>query len=178
MLCRDAERGERARSDIVKESGNEDVHLHVCDLANLDDIARFCDMWKTAGTPIDALVNNAGIMLHQDQKAASGLEANFAINTLGTYALTEMLRPVLEAGNKSRVITVSSGGMLTVPLVVDDLEGRDLAKNGAIDGSTQYARNKRQQVALTEHWAAKSCSSNVFYAAMHPGWAATPGVCS
>ena len=49
-----------------------------------------------------------------------------------------------------RVITVSSAGMLAEELVIDDLE---YTKPKKYSGVSQYARDKRRQVALTERWA-------------------------
>ena len=50
----------------------------------------------------------------------SRFELNFAVNVLGTYAMTELMLPLLEkAAPDARVITVSSGGMYTVPLTTD-----------------------------------------------------------
>lgn len=47
-------------------------------------------------------------------------ELNFAVNVLGTYAATELMLPLLEkAAPDARVISVSSGGMYTVPLMED-----------------------------------------------------------
>lgn len=60
---------------------------------------------------------------------------------LGVYYLTKQLLPYLH--ENSRTIIVSSGGMLTQPLVNDDIY---MKKN--YDGTTQYARNKRMQVIL------------------------------
>ena len=42
------------------------------------------------------------------------------------------------------------------------------------DGTRQYALAKRMQVTLVEEWATRR--QNLFIAAMHPGWADTPGV--
>lgn len=48
------------------------------------------------------------------------LEFNFAVNVVGTYAMTELMVPLLEKAESSgRVITVSSGGMYTTPLTRD-----------------------------------------------------------
>ncbi|VDM05720.1 unnamed protein product [Schistocephalus solidus] len=44
--------------------------------------------------------------------------------------------------------------------------------NEAFDGTMVYAQNKRQQVVMTEMWAKEN--PEVFFAAMHPGWADTP----
>lgn len=70
-------------------------------------------------------------------------EMNFAVNVLGTYTLTELMLPLLEkAAPDARVITVSSGGMYSTPLL------KDLQFSGnKFDGVEQYARNKRVQVS-------------------------------
>jgi NAD(P)-dependent dehydrogenase (short-subunit alcohol dehydrogenase family) len=44
------------------------------------------------------------------------------------------------------------------------------------NGTEQYARAKRAQVALNEMWASRFADSGIRFHAMHPGWAATPGV--
>eukprot|EP00252_Welwitschia_mirabilis_P009133 TRINITY_DN2146_c0_g1_i1.p2 TRINITY_DN2146_c0_g1~~TRINITY_DN2146_c0_g1_i1.p2 ORF type:complete len:158 (+),score=35.44 TRINITY_DN2146_c0_g1_i1:563-1036(+) len=75
------------------------------------------------------------------------------------------------AAPDSRVITVSSGGMYTAPLT-DDLQ----FNGGTFDGTLQYARNKRLQVALTEKWTELYGDRGIGFYSMHPGWAATPGV--
>lgn len=176
LVCRDGSRGEKVRQQISASAHNDKVELHVCDLSSLTDISRFSAQWNAHRTPIAALVNNAGAMVHRHQMSKDGLEMGFATNTLGTFALTELLRPSLEAATQARVVTVSSGGMLTEKLVVDDLQGEQLVAGRRIDGTTQYSRSKRHQVALTEYWADKYCDSGIFWASMHPGWADTPGV--
>eukprot|EP00268_Persea_americana_P003078 TRINITY_DN10922_c0_g1_i1.p1 TRINITY_DN10922_c0_g1~~TRINITY_DN10922_c0_g1_i1.p1 ORF type:complete len:214 (-),score=29.69 TRINITY_DN10922_c0_g1_i1:341-982(-) len=99
-------------------------------------------------------------------------ELNFAVNVMGTYAMTELMVPLLEkAESKARVITVSSGGMYTAPLTGD----LQFSENN-FDGTLQYARNKRVQVALTEKWAEMYKNKGIGFYSMHPGWAETPGV--
>ena len=176
ILCRDKSKGCLVQEEIIEETGNQDVTLHVCDISRLKDVERFSQEWNIRGVPIAGLINNAGVMIHEVTASDDDLEMSFATNTLGTFALTEMLRPALELSDSARVVTVSSGGMLTVPLEVDDLEGQMLRNGSAIDGSVQYSLNKRQQVALTEYWARKYTNSGIFWASMHPGWADTPGV--
>ena len=96
---------------------------------------------------------------------------NFATNTLGTYLLTTSLLPLLEKSDQPRVVTVSSGGMLVQKLDVDDLQFQKMSK---YDGTMAYAQNKRQQVEMTEIWAAKHLE--IHWSVMHPGWADTPAV--
>ena len=72
--------------------------------------------------------------------------------------------------SRPRVITVSSGGMLTNKLDADDLQ----CEKKSFDGTMVYAQNKRQQIVMTEKWAKKY--EKIQFTTMHPGWADTPAV--
>lgn len=90
--------------------------------------------------------------MHERATTADGLEVSFATNTLGPFALTRLLEPALErAGPGSKIIFVASGGAYTERLEVDDLE----MARGRFDGTVQYARDKRRQMALAEQFAAR-----------------------
>jgi dehydrogenase/reductase SDR family protein 12 len=183
LCCRNEQRGKDAVSKVKEVSKNDDVHLVVCDVSSLQDVRRFVQDWKQSKRPLNVLVHNAGVLIHHDdtsnkQKSVDGHEINFATNTLGVYALTQGLEPVLRQSGtpafNSRVIIVSSGGAYTSGLEVDDLEGDSLAK----DGSAYYARDKRRQIALAEYFDKRwrDGGDNVTAVSMHPGWADTEGV--
>lgn len=105
---------------------------------------------------------------------AEGSEVNFATNTLGTFALTRLLQPCLErSGAGARVITVTSGGAYTVGLVTDDL---NMDTVEPFDGTVQYARDKRRQMALMEKFGEVLTPAGVGCYLMHPGWVDTAGV--
>ncbi|XP_047307343.1 dehydrogenase/reductase SDR family member 12 [Impatiens glandulifera] len=172
LVCRNKERGEDAVSRIQSSTGNQNVHLEVCDLSSIHEIKSFASRFSSKDLPVHILVNNAGLMEHERVTTTEGYELNFAVNVLGTYTMTESMLPLLEkAAPNARVITVSSGGMYTAPLT-DDLQ----FENGKFDGVEQYARNKRVQVALTEKWAETYKEKGIGFYSMHPGWAETPGV--
>ncbi|XP_052202113.1 uncharacterized protein LOC127807921 isoform X3 [Diospyros lotus] len=145
MVCRNKERGEAACSQIQSVTGNQNIYLEV---------------------------NNAGLLENKRVTTSEGYELNFAVNVLGPFTMTEIMLPLLEkAAPDARVITVSSGGMYTAPLM-EDLQ----FSSGKFDGVEQYARNKRVQVALTEKWAELYKDKGIGFYSMHPGWAETPGV--
>ncbi|KAL3737130.1 hypothetical protein ACJRO7_025970 [Eucalyptus globulus] len=172
MICRNKERGEAALSLIKSTTGNPNVHLEVCDLSSVNEIKSFASRFSSKDLRLHVLVNNAGLLEHKRITTPEGLESNFAVNVLGTFAMTELMLPLLEkAAPDARVITVSSGGMYTSPLTTD-LEYSD----ANFDGVEQYARNKRVQVALTEKWAEVHKERGIGFYSMHPGWAETPGV--
>lgn len=190
MVCRNEQRGREAVEQVRADSGNSDVHLQICDLASLASIKALAEDYLASGHPLHVLVNNAGLMMHEATPTGDGYETNFAVNTLGAFALTLALEPALLAASGSsgtggssggtegmgaRVIFVSSGGQYTEPLVVDDLQAKKMKK---YDGTQQYARDKRRQIAiaerLCERWAAAGQGPRAY--AMHPGWTETEGV--
>ncbi|XP_074280325.1 uncharacterized protein LOC141605450 [Silene latifolia] len=172
MVCRSKERGEAALSKIQSATGNQNVYLEICDLSSVNEIKTLAAKFSSKGIPVHVLVNNAGIMEDKRTLTPDGFEMNFAVNVLGTYTITQSMLPLLEkAAPDSRVITVASGGMYSSPLTSDLQYSEE-----NFDGTMQYARNKRVQVALTEKWAEMYKDKRIGFYAMHPGWAETPGV--
>ncbi|KAL2097058.1 hypothetical protein ACEWY4_006265 [Coilia grayii] len=170
MVCRNKDKADSAREDIVKESGNTDIHVHILDLSESRKVWEFAEDFKSKHTSLNVLINNAGSMVKKREVNSEGLEKNFAINALGVYILTKSLIPLLEKSKEPRVITVSSGGMLVQKLRIADLQ----TEKRSFDSTMVYAQNKRQQVVMTEEWA--RAHPRIHFSAMHPGWADTPAV--
>ncbi|XP_056871984.1 dehydrogenase/reductase SDR family member 12 [Takifugu flavidus] len=169
MVCRNRERAEAAREEIVERSKNQNVYVHILDMSSARQVWEFANNFSINNT-VHVLINNAGCMVNQRELTEEGLEKNFATNTLGTYILTKALIPALKKAEDPRVVTVSSGGMLTQKLNVDDLQ----FEKGTFDGTMAYAQNKRQQVILTGAWGSQH--KEIHFSCMHPGWADTPAV--
>lgn len=120
---------------------------------------------------LDALVNNGGALTTERTETVDGLELTFATHVLAPFILTQRAVPALEKGDEPRIITVSSGGMYGNPISI-----RDLQTERNYSGTLAYSRAKRAQVDLTGEWAIRLAPKGVSVHAMHPGWAATPGV--
>lgn len=172
LLGRNAEKAETARAEIVAKTGNADVAVVLADLSSLASVRAAVDRITADEPALHVLVNNAGVMSPHRELSADGVELTFATNVLGTYVLTEGLAPLLTASAPARIITVSSGGMYSQKLRLDDLQTERLDYGP----SAVYARSKRAQVVLTQWWADRLAGTGVTVHAMHPGWADTPGV--
>ncbi|XP_038574106.1 dehydrogenase/reductase SDR family member 12-like [Micropterus salmoides] len=170
LVCRNKDKAEEARVDIVSESGNTEVYIHVVDMSETRKVWEFAEAFKKQYPSLNVLINNAGCMVHKREVNAEGLERNFATNIMGVYILTQSLIPLLQKSRDPRVITVSSGGMLVQELRVNDLQ----SERGRFDGVMVYAQNKRQQVVLTQQWA--KANPVIHFSVMHPGWVDTPAV--
>jgi NAD(P)-dependent dehydrogenase (short-subunit alcohol dehydrogenase family) len=174
LVGRNKAKTESTRREIVAETGNDDVAVAIADLGLLADVRRLARQLLEQEPRIHVLVNNAGVLLNRRTTTAEGNEATLATNLLAPFLLTQLLLPRLRKSAPSRIINVSSGGMYTAGLALDDLQYEKTSYNG----SRAYARTKRALVVLTELWADQLKGSGVVVHAMHPGWADTPGVAS
>lgn len=81
------------------------VHAEPLDLDSLANVRRFAE--AVSGTPIDALVLNAGLQLSHPAKSADGFERTFAVNHLAHYLLLRLLADKLSPG--AHVVFTGSG---------------------------------------------------------------------
>jgi NAD(P)-dependent dehydrogenase (short-subunit alcohol dehydrogenase family) len=161
IVGRDPERTERAREELAAASGA--VEAELADLSLLGETRALAARIAARHDRVDALVLNAGALLHEYTLTAEGNETTLATHVLTPFLLTQELPA-------ARVIFVASGGMYTERLDVDALEPgpRDY------DGTKAYARCKRAQVALAEELTRRQPGTAVN--SMHPGWADTPAL--
>lgn len=173
LVGRSAEKLERTANELVLKSPDQTVKSVIADMGNLDSVQSATSEILASVTSLHALIHNAGALLKERTLTAQGFETTIATHVLGPHQMTRQLSPLLRSSH-SRVITVSSGGMYaaSLPQVGED-ESPEMT-SAYYDGTRQYAIAKRMQVTLNEMWAERE--PDVFFAAMHPGWADTPGV--
>ncbi|MED6278116.1 Dehydrogenase/reductase SDR member 12, partial [Characodon lateralis] len=95
MICRNKGRAETAKDEIVAQSKNENVHVHIVDMSSARQVWEFAQNFSQ-NNKLHVLINNAGCMVNQRELTEEGLEKNFATNTLGTYILTTALIPAMK----------------------------------------------------------------------------------
>jgi NAD(P)-dependent dehydrogenase (short-subunit alcohol dehydrogenase family) len=170
LLCRNAARGDAAAKSIREATGNDRVTCRQIDMSSMDSIRCFAD--EFGDQTVDVLVHNAGLLPAERSESDDGLEITFATHVAGPHLFTRLLRNNLAAAAGARVVWVSSGGMYTRKLQLDDYNWRERE----FDGTLAYAETKRAQVVLSELWADELRNDGIAVNAMHPGWADTPGV--
>ncbi|XP_041322906.1 dehydrogenase/reductase SDR family member 12 isoform X2 [Pyrgilauda ruficollis] len=102
LVCRNKERAEVAKEELVTETGNQNIFLHIVDISNPKEIWKFAEKFQSEHK-LNVLINNAGCMVNNRELTEDGLEKNFATNTLGTYIMTTALLPLLEKAADARV---------------------------------------------------------------------------
>ncbi|WP_300464055.1 SDR family NAD(P)-dependent oxidoreductase [Desulfobacula sp.] len=171
IIARNRKKAERVRQQIIEKTGNPHVDFLIADLSRMEDIKHVVKKLRDSKKTIDVLINNAGALFNERKETVEGFEQTFATDLLGVFYLTELLKDCF-ASTGGRIVNVSSGGMYTQGIFVDDLQNKAVPYAGA----KAYARAKRGIVILTRLWAQQMHHLNVTVHSMHPGWVDTPGI--
>ena len=172
IIARNAAKAERTCDELNGTGRSGRAGFVVAEMGDLDAVHAAADLLLERHPRIDVLIHNAGALDQDYVRSRQGTEQTVASQVVGPFLLTGLLVSVLRAAAPSRVLWVSSGGMYSQPLSVDDLE----LTPKTYDGTVAYAKAKRAQVTLAELWAERLEADGIHVHSMHPGWADTPGV--
>ncbi|XP_059223839.1 retinol dehydrogenase 13-like [Stomoxys calcitrans] len=166
MACRNLERCEEARLDIIKQSGNSNVFNRQLDLASLQSVRDFAAKFNQEVDRLDILINNAGIMAPPRMLSADGYELQFAVNHLGHFLLTNLLLDKLKASAPSRIVVLSSMAHTWGRIQKDDINSEK--KYSAFSA---YGQSKLANILFTRKLAKmlKSSNAKVDINCLHPG---------
>jgi NAD(P)-dependent dehydrogenase (short-subunit alcohol dehydrogenase family) len=106
LLCRRPAEGERVRQRILATQPDAHVDVVTCDLSNFASIRRAAARVLAEWPRLDVLVHNAGATFPHRTITVDGIEATLAVDVVGPFLLTVLLRDVLEAGS-GRVIMLT-----------------------------------------------------------------------
>jgi NAD(P)-dependent dehydrogenase (short-subunit alcohol dehydrogenase family) len=170
MACRNLEKGEMARQLIINEGVAVEPEVWQLNLASLESVKLFALKFAAAGTRLDLLINNAGLMAIPYDRTEDGFEMQFGVNHLGHFALTARLWPMLSKTEGSRVVQVSSLAHHIGEIRFEDIHWEKGYKKWGAYGMSKLAnllfvRELTNRLAETE--------DKVTVAAAHPGYADT-----
>jgi NAD(P)-dependent dehydrogenase (short-subunit alcohol dehydrogenase family) len=106
LLCRRQVQGDRVRRAILVTEPGADVTVVICDLGDFGSIRRAAARLLSEWPRLDVLVHNAGATFPERTMTADGIEATLAIDVVGPFLLTALLRQRLEACH-ARVIALT-----------------------------------------------------------------------
>lgn len=172
LVGRSGERLAAVRDSLASRRGIDRFPIVVADMGSLRSVEAAVARILDTEPGLDVVVDNAGTIFPERTTGPDGIEATLATLVVGPFALISGLLPLLRRTGAARVVAVTSGGMYTQRLDLDDLQ----SGAGPFSGPRVYARAKRAQVALIREWARRLRASGVTFNAMHPGWADTPGL--
>jgi NAD(P)-dependent dehydrogenase (short-subunit alcohol dehydrogenase family) len=121
MACRNEQKADAARSSIVKEFPEADLHVLALDLSDLSSVRKFAESFLKRFKQLDLLINNAGVMVPPYEKTVDGFELQMGANYFGHFLLTSLLLPLLEKSEQPRIVNLSSIAHRSGQIYFDDL---------------------------------------------------------
>ncbi|MFC0213636.1 SDR family oxidoreductase [Paenibacillus chartarius] len=168
MVCRDPHRGELAKEEIVKESGNPNIDLMICDFSALSNVRRLAAEYTNNYGHLDVLINNAGVITRERQLTQDGYEMQFGVNHLAPFLLTNLLLEQLMISKAGRIVTVSSLGHYYGKIHFDDLH---FSKRYRFFKA--YAQTKLANILFTYELARRLEGTGITANCLNPGEAKT-----
>jgi retinol dehydrogenase-13 len=164
LVCRNREKGEVVRQELVGEHGIR-VDIVLADYTDLDTVRRAAEELLDRYPRIDVLINSVGLHSTTRTVTRAGFESVFCVNHLGTFLLTCLLLDRMKQSAPSRIIHVNSEGHRFGGLDLDDLDWR----RRRYKGLKSYGASKVAQLLTTWEFADRLDGSGVTINAMHPG---------
>jgi len=163
MLCRSQSLANAVAREIRAQLPGAKLDNIYCDLADLSSVRQSALAVRDRYGPLSLLILNAGMAATGRRRTVAGMDLNFAVNHLGHFLLTELLRGHLAPG--SRVITVASKahyrGTLDLNRVCDPGE--------RMHALASYARSKLANVLHSFALARRVTDASVAVNCLHPG---------
>lgn len=170
LPVRNEEKGRAAVDRIRAQSPAAHVTLRELDLSSLSSVARFTASLRDEGTPVEVLIDNAGLMTPPSrQETADGFEVQFGTNHLGHVALIAGLMPLLRAG-RARVVS-----QISVAANRGSINWADLNWERSYDGMAAYSQSKIAMGLFAVEFGRRSAAAGwgITSVLAHPGVAPT-----
>ena len=167
--CRSEEKANMAISAIKTVKSNADVAWIPLDLTSLKSIENAALMVREEEN-LDAIINNAGVMVTPKTVTEDGFELQFGVNHLGHFALTGHLIEKLLTNPNSRIVNVSSLAHRR-----GKIDYQDIHASKSYNRMRRYQMSKFANILFTLELDRKlrDLDSNVLAVACHPGVSVT-----
>lgn len=164
LVCRDKDRCNRARKEIVLSTKNKYVYTRICDLGSLESVKEFVDQFKKEENRLDILINNAGVWKVPYGKTKDGFETHLGINHMGHFLLTNLLLDLMIKSAPSRIINVTSSTHIR-----GKINKADLNSDHNYSELEAYDQSKLANILFTMELAEKLKGTGVTANAVNPG---------
>lgn len=167
LVGHNRDKGEAAIARLRADLPGVVVEMHYADLSRPDEITHLADALLGSASRIDMLLNNAGAIFASRKTTPDGLELTFALNHMGYFRLTALLRARLIASAPARVVNVASEAHRGAHLDFEDLQC-----SRRYNGWRAYQRSKLADIPFTRELNRRLHGTGVTANCLHPGFVA------
>lgn len=126
-------------SEVKIASGNQNIEGFIADFSDIEAVRQMAKDIRAKVSKLDILINNAGIFKTSAASKFKGFDIRFVVNYLAPYVLTNGIVSLLQKGDNTRIINLSSAAQ-------SHISDGTLAGQSIHDASEAYAQSK---LALT-----------------------------
>ena len=172
LACRNKEKAEQASSQIVSETGNQNIVCMTLDTASLKSVRQFeKDYIQADYGAVYALLCNAGISGSHTGMTEDGFDIVFQTNHLGHFLLTKLMLPYMAEEGK---IFITSSDMHDAPggnMVWKGTETLAHPNEKLAKDSIRYSYSKLCNLYFTYELTRRLCNSDkkLYVNAFNPG---------
>ncbi|XP_037037854.1 retinol dehydrogenase 13-like [Bradysia coprophila] len=164
MACRDMQKCDEARLQIIEKTGNSKVYARKLDLGSLESVRNFVKEFLEEEDRLDILINNAGVMNLPRWETEDGFEMQLGVNHMGHFLLTNLLLDTLKASAPSRIVVVASRAYLIGVIRKDDLNSKK-----SYNKYKAYFQSKLANVLFAKELSKRLEGTRVTCNSLHPG---------
>ena len=163
--CRSEAKANEAIEKIKSIKSDADLTWVPLDLASLSSIKEAADQVNQEQR-LDALINNAGVMMPPKEVTSDGFELQFGVNHLGHFALTGHLINKLKDQPRARIVNVSS-----LAHRQGSIEFEDIHSDKSYNRMQRYGMSKFANILFTYELQRQLevATSPAISVACHPG---------
>lgn len=125
LACRNIKQAQEVCKEITLATGNSHVFAMRVDLSLVCDVKNFIKAYTQRFDTLDVLINSAAdfdLSRKTPLITSEGHEAQFATNHLAPFALVQGLLPLMQKTSDSRIINISSQGLMLYPNLTFDFD--------------------------------------------------------
>lgn len=165
MLCRNGEKGEALRRELLAINPDITVQLFIADLGDFQQVRDAAEKFLALDIPLHVLINNAGVISTARVLLPNGLEQMFAVNHLGHFLLTLLLLKALQQAEAARIVVVASDAYNFCKGIQFD----NLAWDKDFKTFKTYGHSKLANILFMRSLAKRLEGTTVTVNALHPG---------
>ena len=165
LVARSEEKLKAKAEELKQQTGNDNIHIQVMDLADLNTIPPAAAAILEKFPKINVLINNAGVMACPLARTAQGLESQMGVNHFGHFVFTRELLPAIKAAAPSRIVILSSGAHKLGNVDLDDMNW----ESAEYDKWVAYGRSKTANALFATALHNRLAADNVTASCVHPG---------
>jgi retinol dehydrogenase 12 len=164
MFCRNLEKANEAKEQLISATGNQNVDIIQVDFESFESVEKACQIFLAQYEKLDVLVNNAGATYSDFMLTSDGIERTMQVNHFGYYLMVYYLLPALRKAGEARIVNVASRAHYGVTLDFDTINTADKYMV-----FKQYQYSKLANVLFTKYLAEMLLPVNIAVNCLHPG---------